>query len=282
MSFLRAAARLTGVAAITVPCYLSALVGGWLLGFSPTACARWHGRVFQAWSRALCRVLAVRVRVSGPPPEPPFVLVSNHVSYLDILVLGTRLPCVFVAKAEIDDWPVFGALCRAVNTIFIDRTSRRDVTRVIAEMEGMLAARQGIVVFAEGTSGAGHEVLPFRSSLLELPARLGHPVHWAALSYRAPAGGPPTHLAVTWWADMPLGAHVRALARLDRIEAEIVFGAEPVHDEDRKRLTERLHRAVAGAFAPMVGKSEVERLLALRETDPAAVPPILRPRGGKD
>jgi 1-acyl-sn-glycerol-3-phosphate acyltransferase len=280
MTSLRAAARLIGVAVATVPCYFAALLGGWLLALWPKACARWHGRVFQAWCRALCRILGVRVRVSGPAPAPPFVLVSNHVSYLDILVLGTRLPCVFVAKAEIDAWPVFGALCRAVNTIFIDRKAKRGVTRALAEMEVMLAAHQGIVVFAEGTSGAGHEVLPFRSSLLDLPARLGRPVHWAALAYRIPEGSPPTHIAVTWWGDMPLGEHVRELAKLDWIEAPIVFGAEPIRDQDRKRLTEELHRAVSGAFTPMVEKAEIERLLALRETDPAAVPPILRPHRG--
>lgn len=277
---LRAAARLTGAVVITAPCYFAALVGGWLLSFSPRACARWHGRVFQAWCRALCRILAVRVGVAGPAPEPPFVLVSNHVSYLDILVLGTRLPCVFVAKAEIDEWPVFGALCRAVNTIFIDRKAKRDVTRVMAEMEGMLAAHQGIVVFAEGTSGAGDVVLPLRSSLLDLPARLGRPVHWAAISYRLPEGSPPTHLSVTWWGDMPLLPHVRALARLGRIDASVVFGAESLHHGDRKLLAEQLHRAISAAFTPMVESAEVERLLALRERDPDAVPPILRPRPG--
>lgn len=278
MRSLRAASRLAAALAITVPCYLAALLGGWLLGLSPRACARWHGSVFQAWCRALCRILAVRVRVAGPAPEPPFVLVANHVSYLDILVLGTRLPCVFVAKAEIAGWPVFGALCRAVNTIFIDRGSRRDVTRVMAEMEAMLGAHQGIVVFAEGTSGAGHRVLPLRSSLLDLPARLGRPVHWAALSYVVPDGSPPVHLAVTWWGEMPLVPHVRALARLDRVDASIAFGEEPLHDEDRKELAEHLHRAISGAFRPMVEGAEVERLLALRETDPSAVPPLLRPR----
>ncbi|KAB2953965.1 MAG: 1-acyl-sn-glycerol-3-phosphate acyltransferase [Thermoanaerobaculia bacterium] len=280
MISLRAAARLTGAVVTTVPCYLAALVGGWLLWFSPRTCARWHGRVFQAWSRTLCRILAVRVGVTGPAPEPPFVLVSNHVSYLDILVLGTRLPCVYVAKAEIDEWPVFGAMCRAVNTIFIDRKAKRDVTRVMKEMEGMLAAHQGIVVFAEGTSGAGDAVLPFRSSLLDLPARLGRPVHWAAISYGLPEGSPPAHLSVTWWGDMPLLPHVRALARLDRIDASVVFGAESLHDGDRKLLAERLHRAISAAFSPMVESAEVERLLALRESDPDAVPPILRPRRG--
>jgi 1-acyl-sn-glycerol-3-phosphate acyltransferase len=276
MSALRAGTRATGAVLVTLPSYLAALVGGALLGFWPKGRARWHGWVFQRWCRALCRIFGVRVRVTGRPPTPPFVLVSNHVSYLDILVLGTRLPCVFVAKAEIDDWPVFGALCRAVNTIFIDRKAKRALPKVMAEIETMLAAHQGVVIFAEGTSGPGHEVLPFRSSLLDLPARIGRPVHWAALGYGVPPQGVPVHLCVTWWGDMPLGGHLRELLRVPWIEAPVVFGAEPVAASDRKQMADALHRRVAGAFRPMVDKAEIERLLDLKQRDPAALPPVLR------
>ena len=153
-----------------------------------------------------------------------------------------------------------------------------DLPRVLARIEEELAASQGVVIFAEGTSWAGDRVLPFRSPLLELPARIGRPVHWAAIGYRAPKDGPPTHLAVTWWAEMPLGPHLRGLLRLPRVDASIVFGGEPVVHLDRKRLAEELWQAVDGAFEPVVATAEVERLLALRETDPAAVPPILRDR----
>ena len=280
MPTLRALLRLVLAAPTTFVCWLAALVGSLLLAPWPHARSRWRGWCFQLWSRVLCRVFGVRVSVSGPPPPPPFVLVSNHLSYLDILVLGTRLPCVFVAKAEIDDWPIFGAMCRAVNTVFVDRKAKRDLPRVLARIEEELAASQGVVIFAEGTSWAGDRVLPFRSPLLELPARIGRPVHWAAIGYRAPEGGPPTHLAVTWWAEMPLGPHLRGLLRLPRIDASIVFGAEPVVHLDRKRLADELWRAVDGAFEPVVATAEVERLLALRDTDPAAVPQILRPRPG--
>jgi 1-acyl-sn-glycerol-3-phosphate acyltransferase len=267
---------MVGVVAVTVPAFLSALVARGLFARRPQARVRWQGRAFQWWSRSLCRVLGVRVRVSGPPPAPPFLLVANHTSYLDILVLGTRVPCVFVAKAEIDGWPVFGALCRSVNTIFVDRTSKRDLTRVIAQMEAMLAAGQGVVIFPEGTSSAGHEVLPFRSSLLELPARIDRPVHWAALSYAVPAGSPPVHLAVTWWGDMPLGTHLWELAKLDHVEASLTFGPAPAAHGDRKQLADTLWRAIAGAFVPMVDKAEIDRLLDLRERDPAALPKTLR------
>ncbi|HSM13202.1 MAG TPA: lysophospholipid acyltransferase family protein, partial [Thermoanaerobaculia bacterium] len=184
------------------------------------------------------------------------------------------------AKAEIDGWPLFGALCRSVNTIFIDRKAKRRLPEVIVQVERTLAAGQGVVIFAEGTSGAGDRVLPFRSSLLDLPARLGEPVRWAALGYGVRGDAAPAHLAVTWWGDMPLGPHLWSFLQLRGVDARLVLGAEPVAAGNRKQLSEALFHRVSGAFEPMVATAEVERLLALRETDPAAVPPILRPRPG--
>lgn len=272
----RAILRFVLAAAVTLPCYLLALVAALLLSPWPRARVRVQGLAFRLWSRGLCRALGVRVRVEGPPPRPPFVLVSNHCSYLDIVVLGTQLPCVFVAKAEIDGWPLFGALCRAVNTIFIDRKAKRQLHRVLERIETTLAAGQGVVLFPEGTSGAGHAVLPFRSPLLELPAKLGRPVHWATLGYQAPPGGPPTHLAVSWWGEMPLGPHLWQLLQLSWIDARLRLGSEPVAAADRKQLAEELHARVAAGFEPVAEAAEIERLEELKRTNPAALPRVLR------
>jgi 1-acyl-sn-glycerol-3-phosphate acyltransferase len=276
---LRAVGRLLLASPVTLCCWAWAFAASLALRPWPRARTRQQGRAFRAWCRALCRILAIRVRAAGRAPAPPFVLVANHVSYVDILVLGTELPCIFVAKAEIDQWPLFGALCRSVHTIFIDRRAKRELPRVIAEIEATLAAGQGVVIFPEGTSGAGHEVLPFRSSLLELPAKMRWPVHPATLGYALAAGSPPVHLAVTWWGEMPFGRHLWALLRLPRIEARLHFGASAIVEGDRKLLAERLWSEVAARFEPMVAREEVERLLALRATDPAALPPLLRPGG---
>lgn len=268
---------MAGVTLVTLPCYLLALAGALLLAPWPGARVRVQGLAFRLWSRGLCRVFGVRVRVEGPPPpRPPFFLVANHLSYLDIIALGTQLPCVFVAKAEIDSWPLFGALCRAVNTIFIDRKAKRKLHGVIERIEETLAAGQGVVIFPEGTSGAGHEVLPFRSPLLELPARMSHDVYWVALTYRSPAVATPTHLAVTWWGDMPLRAHLRELLRLDWIEARLRFGPAPVAHGDRKLLAETLYREISAAFAPLVAREEVERLLELKRHHPELLPAVMR------
>ncbi|MGE0638901.1 MAG: lysophospholipid acyltransferase family protein [Thermoanaerobaculia bacterium] len=273
---VRAAVRLAAAAAVTLFSYLLALASGALGIVSPTARVRGQGAAFQLWSRALCRIFGVRVERQGTAPAPPFLLVSNHLSYIDILVLGTSLPCVFVAKAEIDGWPVFGAICRSVNTIFIDRRMKRKLPEILRRIEAALAARQGVVIFPEGTSGPGDGVLPFRSSLLELAAGVGRPVHHVTINYRVAEGEMPAHLSVGWWGDMPLGEHLKNFLALSRVEASLHFGDEPFAADDRKRLAADLQREVASRFLPFVEREEVERLLRLRHEDPESLPAVLR------
>jgi 1-acyl-sn-glycerol-3-phosphate acyltransferase len=273
---LRAGFRLAAAAVVTLFSYLLALAATACGLFSSRLAVRGQGVAFQLWSKGLCRIFGVRVRVAGSPPAPPFLLVSNHLSYLDILVLGTKLPCVFVAKAEIDGWPIFGAICRSVNTIFIDRRMKRKLPEILARIDRALDAKTGVVIFPEGTSGAGDGVMPFRSSLLELAAGHELPVHHVTLHYAVPEGEMPVHLSVAWWGEMPLGAHLKNFLALPRVEASLDFGDAPIAAEDRKALAADLHREVSSRFRPFVESAEVERLLALRGVDPSSLPEVLR------
>ncbi|HXG43236.1 MAG TPA: lysophospholipid acyltransferase family protein [Gemmatimonadales bacterium] len=208
--------------------------------------------MLQAWSRGVCRLLGIRVRVTGVVPRPPFFLVSNHLSYLDIVVFAAQTPCRFVAKREVGAWPGVGMLARIMETIFIDRTVRRDALRALAQVDRAIRDGDGIVLFAEATSTAGRSVLPFRPALLEWAARTGQPVHYASVSYRTPDGCPPAHLAVCWWGEMTFGRHLVGLARLPRIDASLHFGPAPIAERDRKQLAGRLHDAVRAQFVPVV------------------------------
>ena len=236
--------RLIGVAVVILGSGALLALGALPLAFAPRSWRRFRAGLFRATCRALLRLLRSEVRISGPLPRPPYLLVSNHLSYLDVLVFASRLPGRFVAKKEVRSWPLLGPMCKGFGTIFIDRSDRRDIPRVLAEIEVSLERGEGVILFPEGTSSSGDEVRSFRSPLLALPAREGLPVHAAALRYRTPEGEPPARDAVCWWGETALLPHLLGLFRLSRIEAFVDFAPEPIVDEDRKRLAERLREAV--------------------------------------
>jgi 1-acyl-sn-glycerol-3-phosphate acyltransferase len=223
----------------------------------PTGRARWINLIFRAWSRLFLALLRVRVRQRGEPPKAPFFLVANHLSYMDIPLLASRIDAAFIAKAEISGWPIFGWICRLAGTLFIDRTLKRDIPRVLRLIDRRLAHRQGVVLFPEGTSSAGAELRPFRPSLLEAAAQGGYSVSWATLGYQTPEGEVPAHLAVCWWGDMTFGGHFVDLLAKSHFDAWLTFGSEPIADENRKSLARRLHEAMSVEFRPTVSPEEL-------------------------
>ncbi|MEP7013143.1 MAG: lysophospholipid acyltransferase family protein [Acidobacteriota bacterium] len=247
---LRIGARAAGLICVTLVLTPVHALGLALTAGRPIARGRWRGRFLRTWSRAFLRVLGVRVAWRGPEPAPPFLLAANHLSYLDVLVLASHLPTTFVAKAEVAGWPVLGPLCASFGTLFVDRSRKSDLPRLLGRLEAALAAGSGVVFFPEGTSSPGLGLLPFRSPLLALPAASGHPVYAAALAYRTPPSEPPPHLAVCWWGDMPFSTHLLALLGLSRIQATVSVAPEPLVDADRKALALALREAVLGEFSP--------------------------------
>ena len=186
MSRLRATIRLIALCAVTCGMYLLLIAG---LAFTfPSGHARviWRGIILRGWAKATAAFLKIRIAAYGAPPRAPFFLVSNHLSYVDIVVLATQFRCSFIAKKDVSRWPVIGLLCRSIGTLFINREDRRDIARVNRQVERALAEGRGVVLFAEGTSSEGMTVLPFKPGLLEPAARAGFAVSYATLSYRVP------------------------------------------------------------------------------------------------
>ncbi len=212
--------------------------------------------IMRRWGQACLAALGCRVTVRGAPPRPPSLLVSNHVSYVDILVLAAHSPARFVSKSEVGGWPLAGWVCRTVDILFVDRGRRRDVTRVGDQIAEALEAGDPVILFAEGTSTPGDAVATLKPSLLAPAAVQELPVHWAVLRYETPDDEDPAFLSVAWWGDMPLTPHAPELLTLRRIDAELEFGAEPLHDADRKELARRLRRRMTAAFRPMVSSEE--------------------------
>ncbi|XHC00353.1 1-acyl-sn-glycerol-3-phosphate acyltransferase [Nitratireductor sp. ac15] len=118
------------------------------------------------WHRLTLRVLGVRVRMEGHPSrERPQMIVANHVSWLDILVLGSLDGVHFIAKSEMRNWPILGTFARQQRSVFVERERRRTSPEQVREIAERLSDGDPMVLFAEGTTGDGNKVLPFKSTL---------------------------------------------------------------------------------------------------------------------
>ena len=193
----------------------------------------------------------MKVEVVGDAPQPPFFLVSNHVSYVDIPALRLAANGVFVAKKEIEDWFLAGPMVKHMGNVFIDRTNRRDIPRAGALVIKKLSEQEGVILFPEGTSTKGEAILPFNSSFLEFAASSDLPVHYASLRYETPEGGPTPSERICWWDDTGFLKHMWLLFSLPAFTAVVTFGGEPILDTDRKSLAAKLREGVESNFIPM-------------------------------
>lgn len=198
--------------------------------------------ILRAWAGGTCAMLRVTITVRGPIPDPPYVLVSNHLGYFDTIVYARLLGCVFVSMAEVDAWPLIGTLARGLNTLFVDRAQRRDTARVNHEIREVLEKGHGLLLFPESTTTYGDQVLKFHGPLLQPAIDLHRPVHYAAISYTASNRDDAN--AICWVDDTPFGTHALRLLRLARFDAKVRFGDSPVAENDRKQMAASLHTAV--------------------------------------
>lgn len=191
--------------------------------------------------RRVLRVLSVDVRTRGPIPLKG-LLVCNHLSYLDILVISSVTPAVYVSKSEIKRWPVFGWFARMSGTLFVDRRRRAGVSRLNLELTRALDEGNLVVLFPEGTSSDGREILPFNSSLLEPIMRFNHPLTVGALGYTLADGQAGDD--VCYWGDMTLVPHLLNLLSKRCVNASISFTQYFRSVTCRKMLARHLHLEV--------------------------------------
>lgn len=251
---LRVALRLGAILGWTGLCYLAFLPGIVLCLPSARWRVRLNGVVQQTWARGLLRCLSVRRARIGRLPAKPFFVAANHLSYLDILVLGADLGAVFVSKHELRTWPVLGHIAWMTGTIFVDRGRRRDALRVLTEIDRAMANGGGVVLFPEGTSSRGDRVYPLKAALLEWAARHRHPVHPVAVRYQSADPARPASDTICWWGEeVSFMEHFRGLASLPRIEAHVTYSDQVVIAEERARLADELHAALTRVFTPVTG-----------------------------
>ncbi len=231
----------------------SLAIAAFLLAPFPALGQRVNRRIVSISNRSAMLILRMRVQIVGSPPKPPFILVANHLGYIDIVLVRLVVEAFFVSKAEIAAWPFVGWLTTLAGTLFLDRRSKRDLHRVNSLLDTILDSGNGIVIFPEGTSSSGHGVKVFHSGLLAYPAMTGFPVHAAAIHYSIPLpDSDPSH-RICWWGDMTFVDHLYSLLSLPGFDARISFAPDPVVNDSRKELALSLAQQVEDLFEPIDG-----------------------------
>jgi 1-acyl-sn-glycerol-3-phosphate acyltransferase len=205
----------------------------------------------QSSARLIISSLGIRYRIAGEPPSSG-LLVANHLSYLDIVIFAAVLPCCFVAKAEIDSWPVFGMLARAGGTLFVDRSSRVSAEQVTEQVAKRLREPVPVLFFPEGTSTDGTQLLRFHSRLFNPAAVSGAQVTAASISYIIEDGTPERELC--WFGNALFLPHVWKALGIEGFNVDVRFGLPRVYP-DRRVAADQTHAEIAAMRA---GESYVE------------------------
>jgi 1-acyl-sn-glycerol-3-phosphate acyltransferase len=203
------------------------------------------------WSRAMCRILGIRVMKSGADRAISSFAVCNHVSYIDVIVMGSVRPLSFLAMHEVKGWPIMGWLASLGGTIFINRKSKKAAVVAIRDMECKQDYGVMVVVFPEGTTSDGKSTKAFKSTLFSVPARRNIPVTPVSVRYSADRLG-----IVAWYGGMKLAPHFWNLLGIKSIDAVLHFNqpvSSPAEEisavEARKRLCTLAYESVAtGCF----------------------------------
>jgi 1-acyl-sn-glycerol-3-phosphate acyltransferase len=274
---IRFVAALLAVAMLTLllaPFQLIALAFGW----------RWQQRIPLLFHRAFCALAGVRIREIGRRTrDTPVLILSNHVSWLDICVIGALGPVAFVAKSEVASWPVFGWLAKLQRTIFIERERRQKTGAATQEIGDRLLGGDAVVLFAEGTSSDGIRILPFRSALIgAVHHALGESTHHTQITVQPLSlayvgfGGLPVGRAlrdhVAWYGDLDLIPHFIGVLAAGAIDITVTWGEAIAYDisADRKKIARDAEAAVRRMTTAALRAGAAKQAAGLPDPAPAA------------
>jgi len=187
------------------------------------------------------RYFHIQTQATGPVPARG-LLISNHLSYLDVLVLSSLTPAVFVSKHDVKYWPVFGQFAVLAGTVFVDRARRFQVGQVNNEITAALTQGALVVLFPEGTSSNGETLLPFKSSLLEPATHPEWPLAVGWIHYEIDDGDAGEE--VCYWGGHTFFPHMLNLLGKRQVRASVRFAQCPPHKSDRKKLAQSLREEI--------------------------------------
>ena len=177
----------------------------------------------QRWSLCLLKIFGLKLSVINAQilPKRPYLLASNHISWIDIHAINAFKPTRFVAKSEVASWPIFGWMAKQLGTVFIRRDSSRHARQVVGQIASVLK-HESICIFPEGTSTIGKEVLPFKSNLFESAIESNVEVYSLAIRYRSELTGLPSNSAA-FIGDMVLLESMSNILKDRKLTVELIF-----------------------------------------------------------
>jgi 1-acyl-sn-glycerol-3-phosphate acyltransferase len=221
------------------------------------------------YCKRIVRALGVRWSTEGAP-IPRGAVISNHLSYLDVLVFAAAHPFIMVAKSEVRDWPGIGWLTRKAGTVYVVRgggpATYPDVNRAMA---GAYRSGFPVLFFPEGTTSDGSEVLPFRRGLFHSVLNEGVELQAAALHYASRDPGISVANDVCWWGDALLLPHIWRLAKARSVQASLRFGPAVSEREDRFVLSKSARREIAAMYGELtLAAGAMERVQEPKPVEP--------------
>jgi 1-acyl-sn-glycerol-3-phosphate acyltransferase len=205
-----------------------------------------RNHLVRRWFYHFIALFSLRIKVIGQPAEQPILIVSNHISWVDILVLGGLTSGSFVAKAEIRRWPIIGFLAATADTVFIERGQRRSFEVVVTNIADFLKRGRSVVIFPEGTTTDGKQVLKFRRRLFKAAIEANVPTQPVAIRYfKADA----IHPDIPYIDDDTLWNNLMRLLQEPYVDVEIYFDAPLPATGTEAELAQQCWTQVAARFS---------------------------------
>jgi len=209
------------------------------------------------WNRKLCRIVNLRIHIEGAINPKPTLFVANHISWLDITCLAAVLDGHFIAKDEVGAWPVFGAMAKRGDTLFVKRGDAAITSAVADQMTWRLLQKKNLIMFPEGTSTSGGSVQRFHARLFQSAIRARAEVQAVAIAYPDPDNNFYVNPVAPFVGEDNLLVHLWTLLREPALEIKVTFcKALPVEGKDRRTLADRARAQILATFEPKFGYRE--------------------------